>query len=190
MEIQGISTRHQKFRMNLLTFAVQFCGKKLLQNATRHFASVSWQMKLLMLLPLNKWFYVFASLTKKQAPYKRISFDLQSAIAPLEKHCLFHFCNSCATKESILTECEDKGSTELQTCPVGSEVFKPRLKKLCRKLPTHTARHTVLILYASKEPFIRTMMDKVHEIDFTFNYSGKGLLRFQESLDNDQVSRQ
>ena len=43
--------------------------------------------------------------------------------------------------------------------------------------------------HASDEPLVRNMMRTVQEIAFSFSYSAKRLLRFQESLENDAESK-
>ena len=45
------------------------------------------------------------------------------------------------------------------------------------------------IYHASDEPLVRNMMRTVQEIAFSFSYSAKRLLRFQESLENDAESK-
>ena len=45
------------------------------------------------------------------------------------------------------------------------------------------------ICHASDEPLVRNMMRTVQEIAFSFSYSAKRLLRFQESLENDAESK-
>ena len=56
---------------------------------------------------------------------------------------------------------------------------------------THCRAHCLnsAICHASDEPLVRTMMRTVQEIAFSFNYSAKRLLRFQESLENDAESK-
>ena len=56
---------------------------------------------------------------------------------------------------------------------------------------THCRAHclNLAICHASDEPLVRNMMRTVQEIAFSFNYSAKRLLRFQESLENDAESK-
>ena len=45
------------------------------------------------------------------------------------------------------------------------------------------------MIHASEEPLARNMMTTVQEVAFSFNYSAKRLLRYQETLTNDAESR-
>ena len=56
---------------------------------------------------------------------------------------------------------------------------------------THCRAHclNLAICHASDEPLVRNMMHTVQEIAFSFNFSAKRLLRFQELLENDAESK-
>ena len=56
---------------------------------------------------------------------------------------------------------------------------------------THCKAHclNLAIIHASEEPLARNMMNTVQEVAFMLNYSGKRLLRYQETFANDPESR-
>ena len=57
---------------------------------------------------------------------------------------------------------------------------------------THCKAHclNLAIVHASREPYVRNMMSVVQTVAFAFNYSAKRLLKFQNELQNDPVSRE
>lgn len=60
-----------------------------------------------------------------------------------------------------------------------------------RAVYTHCKAHSLnlAIIHASKETYARNMMDTVQDIAFSFNYSAKRLLHFQENLSNDATTK-
>ena len=64
-------------------------------------------------------------------------------------------------------------------------------QELPRTVYTHCKAHclNLAIIHASEEPLARNMMTTVQEVAFSFNYSAKRLLRYQETLTNDAESR-
>lgn len=56
---------------------------------------------------------------------------------------------------------------------------------------THCRAHclNLAIVHACTEKYVRNMMSTVQTIAFAFNYSAKRLLRFQDTLENDPISR-
>ncbi|XP_052218336.1 zinc finger MYM-type protein 1-like [Dreissena polymorpha] len=57
---------------------------------------------------------------------------------------------------------------------------------------THCKAHclNLAIIHASKERYAKNMMDTVQQVAFAFNYSAKRLLLFQETLADDNISKE
>lgn len=66
--------------------------------------------------------------------------------------------------------------------------------KLRERVPqatyTHCRAFTELSVHACKEPLIRNLMDTVQTISFAFDYSAKRLKQFNESLSNDNPTKE